>query len=177
MNVQRPFPDLRLSRAAAALAAWVVLATGVGMSVAPTLAAAAIDVQSEVECLALNIYFEARGEPDPGKRAVAHVVMNRVASPLFPNWVCAVVRQGGEARRNRCQFSWWCDGRSDRPRDARAWKRARAIAASVYWGYSTDPTGGALWYHARNVRPKWRVAYERGPTIGRHTFYRRPRSS
>ena len=68
-----------------------------------------------LRCMALNIYHEARGEPIEGKIAVGHVVLNRAASRRFPGQICAVVKQGGENRRYRCQFSWWCDGRSDRP--------------------------------------------------------------
>ncbi len=134
--------------------------------------AAEAGVQDEIECLALNIYFEARGEPDPGRLAVGHVVMNRVSDNRYPGNVCAVVRQGGERLRNRCQFSWWCDGRSDRPRDTRAWEQSKVIARRIYWGFSDDMTEGALWYHAVYVRPAWRKVLERGRTIGRHIFYR-----
>ncbi len=134
-------------------------------------AAAGIDVKSELECLALTIYFEARGEPDEGKLAVGHVVMNRTQHPLFPPKVCMVVRQGGDKLRNRCQFSWWCDGHSDRPRNRQAWTKSRALAGLVYWDYSRDPTAGALWYHADYVRPKWRRNLTLGPKIGRHVFY------
>jgi hypothetical protein len=128
--------------------------------------------RKEIACLALNVYFESRSEPDLGKRAVAHVVMNRVASKKYPDTICEVVRQGGEVRRNRCQFSWWCDGESDEPGNRGEWERASTIALQVYWGRSADPTGGALWYHADYVRPVWRKKLLRGPKIGRHIFYR-----
>lgn len=129
------------------------------------------DVTEDLNCLALNIYFEARSEPLDGKLAVGHVVLNRAADKRYPNKICEVVKQGGEKRRHKCQFSWWCDGRSDRPRDLQAWKESRVIARVVFWGYSLDPTGGALWYHADYVRPIWRHKLERGPQIGRHLFY------
>ncbi len=125
----------------------------------------------EIECLALNIYFEARGEPEVGQLAVGHVVMNRVASARFPSTVCGVIQQGGELRRYRCQFSWWCDGRSDKPRNKKLWEKSAELALNVYWGRSADPTEGALWYHADYVKPYWRKAFERGPKIGRHIFY------
>ena len=133
----------------------------------PTPAAPA----SEIECLALNIYFEARGEPEAGQLAVGHVVMNRVASARFPSTVCGVIQQGGELRRYRCQFSWWCDGRSDKPRNKRLWEKSAELALNVYWGRSEDPTDGALWYHADYVKPYWRNDFLRGPKIGRHIFY------
>ena len=133
-----------------------------------------IDIVGEIDCLALNIYFEARGEPAMGKRAVGHVVMNRVADAAFPGTVCEVVRQGGEEKRHRCQFSRWCDGRSDRPLDQMAWRESREIAWKVMRGASRDPTHGALWYHAVYVTPDWSEAMDKGPRIGRHLFYHRP---
>ena len=158
-------PKRRLALAGAAVALGGCLAT------AAPAAAAGIDVKSELECLALTIYFEARGESDEGKLAVGHVVMNRVQHSLFPRRVCEVVRQGGGKLRYHCQFSWWCDGRSDRPRDRQAWAKSRALAGLVYWDYSRDPTAGALWYHADHVRPSWRRDLTLGPKIGRHVFY------
>ncbi|SLN32542.1 cell wall hydrolase [Oceanibacterium hippocampi] len=125
----------------------------------------------ELECLAKNIYFEARGEDATGKLAVAYVVMNRVADSRFPGEVCAVVKQGGEQRRHRCQFSWWCDGRSDEPSDWIAWEEAKDIALTVRKQRAIDPTDGALWYHAEYVQPSWRDGFARGRKIGRHIFY------
>jgi len=163
---------LRSSRRHATLIGAAVALGGCLTTAAPTAGAAAgLDVKSELECLALTIYFEARGEPDEGKLAVGHVVMNRTQHPLFPPQVCMVVRQGGDKLRNRCQFSWWCDGRSDRPRNRQAWTKSRALAGLVYWDYSRDPTAGALWYHADYLWPKWRRNLTPGPKIGRHIFY------
>ncbi len=133
----------------------------------PTQAAPA----DEIRCLALNIYFEARGEPENGQLAVGHVVMNRVASSRFPGTVCDVIQQDGTLRRYRCQFSWWCDGRSDKPGNKRLWEKSAELALKVYWGRTVDPTEGALWYHADYVSPAWRKAFDRGPKIGRHIFY------
>jgi spore germination cell wall hydrolase CwlJ-like protein len=126
----------------------------------------------DLKCLAQNIYFEARGEPVEGKLAVAHVVMNWVASPRFPNTVCGVVHQGGHAVRNRCQFSWWCDGKSETITNRRAWLESLKLAHSVYRDRSIDPTDNALWYHADYVSPSWRYGLAEGPKIGHHIFYR-----
>lgn len=161
---RRPKRRAALLGAAVALGGWLAAA-------APAAATGGVDVKGELECLALTIYFEARGESDEGKLAVGHVVMNRAQHPLFPRGVCEVVRQGGDKLRNHCQFSWWCDGRSDRPRDHQAWTKSRALAGSIYWDYSRDPTGGALWYHADYARPSWRRGLAPGPKIGRHLFY------
>jgi hypothetical protein len=129
---------------------------------------------ADLDCLALNIYFEARGESLSGKRAVGHVVMNRVADETFPDTVCEVVRQGGEEQRDKCQFSWWCDGRSDRPLDQVAWRESREIAWEVLRGVTGDPTGGALWYHADYVLPSWSESKVKDRQIGQHVFYLRP---
>ncbi len=131
-------------------------------------------VLNQIECLALAIYFEARGEPEAGQRAVAHVVMNRVDDADFPNSVCDVVQDGGQEVLHRCQFSWWCDGNSTEPRDVAAWERSMVMARTVYWNYSDDPTLGALWFHANYVDPSWNQVFTRGPKIGMHIFYTRP---
>jgi len=128
----------------------------------------------DFNCLALTVYHEARGESDAGMRAVANVVMNRVEDPDFPDTVCDVTQEGGEQQRYRCQFSWWCDGRSDQPRDQKSWEDSYRIALEVYWNHQgRDVTGGALWYHADYVAPSWRRVFAPGPTIGNHIFYRR----
>lgn len=124
-----------------------------------------------LRCLALNIYHEARGEPLQGKIAVAHVVLNRVAASKFPSEVCEVIKQGGERRRHRCQFSWWCDGRSDRPRDVTAWRESLLVALLIRRGATDDPTEGALWYHADHVQPYWSKIFKKHTKIGRHIFY------
>ena len=98
--------------------------------------------------------------------------MNRVSDARFPDTVCDVVRQGGETDRYRCQFSWWCDGRRDTPANAAAWKRSADIAYRAFKGFSKDPTGGALWFHSVSSSPSWRKAFQRGPRIGGHVFYR-----
>ncbi len=120
-------------------------------------------------CLALTVYHEARGQPTVGQEAVAHVALNRVASPDFPDTVCNVVMQGGE-RLHRCQFTWYCDGRSDLPLDERAWADARILAARVLDG-TPDPTGGAVYYHTTTVSPHWAGAFRTTVTIGDHVFY------
>lgn len=131
------------------------------------------EVESELHCLALNIYFEARSESEQGQRAVGHVVMNRVGNRHYPDTVCQVVRQGGAKQRNRCQFSWWCDGRPDEPLNQRAWRDALQLAKAVYFGNSEDPTDGALWYHASYVSPYWTKGLTAVKQIGQHVFYRK----
>ncbi len=126
---------------------------------------------SELQCMALNLYFEARGETSAGQKAVGHVVLNRVNHAGFPKSVCGVVKQGEEGKRFRCQFSWWCDGLSDQPRNQRSWRQSILVAAEVFNETNADPTHGALWYHADYVNPYWKRSMEKGPKIGKHIFY------
>lgn len=128
--------------------------------------------KDEIYCLALNIYFEARGESKKGQRAVGHVVINRVKNFKFPNSICKVVKQGSQQHLNRCQFSWWCDGRSDKPKNVASWRKSMLIAKEIIMGNSTDPTGGALWYHAHYVSPYWKKSFLPVREIGRHIFYK-----
>jgi spore germination cell wall hydrolase CwlJ-like protein len=133
--------------------------------------------ENELRCLALNIYFEARSEPEEGQYAVGHVVMNRMASKYYPNTACEVVQQGGEIRLHHCQFSWWCDGQSDKPLNRKAWVKSMKIANAIYSGHSEDPTNGALWYHADYVNPYWKDELSVLIKIGQHVFYEKKRRS
>ena len=124
-----------------------------------------------LRCLALNVYHEARSESKTGQVAVAAVTLNRVKSTVFPNSVCKVVKQGGQ-QRNRCQFSWWCDGKRDHPTEPMAWQEAQQVARLALQGATEDPTDGALYYHADYVKPRWARKLEHTARIGNHLFYR-----
>lgn len=125
----------------------------------------------ELHCLALNIYWEARSESRTGQIGVAMVTLNRVADPFFPKTICEVVRQGGPTPKHQCQFSWYCDGKSDLPQHAAAWRRAQEVAYAVLFGGPRDPTRGALFYHADYVRPVWSRSMTKTIRIGRHIYY------
>ena len=137
----------------------------------PVYKRAGTDSLSELQCMALNLYFEARGESRAGQQAVAHVVLNRANHAGFPKSVCDVVKQGGENKRYHCQFTWWCDGLSDKPRNKRSWRQSVILSAQVLLHKTKDPTNGALWYHADYAKPYWQRSMEKGPKIGRHIFY------
>ena len=125
--------------------------------------------EADFECLAQAVYFEAGGESEAGQRAVAAVIMNRVRSGRFPNNVCDVIHQ---AAKGTCQFSWWCDGKSDEPRDPERWAEAQAAARAVLAGDHADRTHGALFFHANYVRPRWSKKLQKTAAIGNHIFYR-----
>jgi spore germination cell wall hydrolase CwlJ-like protein len=98
-------------------------------------------------------------------------VLNRVNDARYPDTVCGVVYQNAKWR-NRCQFSFACDGKPDVPREADAWTRARNIAANCL----RDPPrnwvlGDATLYHARYVTPSWAPKVTLVSSIGQHLFY------
>jgi N-acetylmuramoyl-L-alanine amidase len=121
-------------------------------------------------CLALTMYWEAKTEGADGMLAVASVVLNRRDHPEFPDTVCGVVKQGGE--KPPCQFSWWCDGKSDRPQEGEAWRLAQRLAERTLSQAPRDATRGALFFHASSIKKPWRVPRARTVQIGRHVFYR-----
>ena len=149
----------------------------------------------EAVCMALNIYYESRSDNLAGQYAVADVVLNRVQDSRYPNSICEVIKEGpvreswktkkdpdlSESERifnpvrNMCQFSWWCDGKSDEPKDETGWAQAQYVAGNImYNGKYRGITEGATHYHATYVKPKWR--FDRGMNhigrIGSHIFYR-----
>ena len=129
---------------------------------------------SETKCLATAIYFEARGEPERGQIAVAQVVLNRLKNPAYPNTICAVVYQN-KNKRHRCQFSFACDGISDRITDRRAWASSQALATKILADDRTmflSDVGAATHYHANYVRPRWARTMKKVDKIGRHIFYK-----
>ena len=136
-------------------------------------------ITEAILCLALNVYHEAKNQPFIGQVAVAQVVMNRVYDERYPNTVCEVVEQGPTYSwkpdfpiRNRCQFSWYCDGLSDTPKEKDAWDNAIMVANSVYHGNFEDFVEGATHYHAYYVAPEWASAKTYIVRIEDHIFYR-----
>lgn len=123
----------------------------------------------EWECLTQALYFEARGEPLKGQFAVAEVILNRVDAPGYPNSVCGVVQQ---ASRKGCQFSYICNGKSDRIRERDAYALAGKVAQLMLDGGPRALTDGATHFHSRAVRPGWARQFARTTEIGKHLFYR-----
>ena len=132
---------------------------------------------SALFCLALNIYFEARNQSTLGQLAVAQVVLNRVQNPKYPNSVCGVVTQAeyypnGKLKKHQCQFSWYCDGKSDNPKDKEAFRWAIYLAANVLLENSPKIVSNSTHYHTIYVSPKWVQYVQRVTRIEDHIFYR-----
>lgn len=133
----------------------------------------ALDRSRALECLTAAIYYEAASEPDQGQRAVAQVVLNRVAHPSFPKTVCGVVYQGSE-RTTGCQFSFACDGSLARLPNRYFWERAAQVARAALSGYVERSVGLATHYHTIAVHPYWDAKMLDIATIGAHRFFRFP---
>jgi len=136
-------------------------------------------VLESILCLATAIYFESRSEPVEGQIAVGQVVMNRVRDHRWPDTVCEVVKQGvhwrGNPVRDKCQFSFYCDGKSDNAKDYQAFGQAVILSLPLLLNFLPDNTAGSLYYHADYVHPEWAGL----PTakIGEHIFYAAARPS
>ena len=154
-----------------------------------TYVPASYDYQDEVKCLAQNIYFEARDQTTKGQIAVALVTINRVESKRFPNSICKVVYQAnryrnGKIKKHMCQFSWYCDGLPDTPRDRIAWKVSKTIARAMlkqpgvhikHFGKTWDMEdflNGAKFYHRIDVDPYWNSKMIKVMQIGDHVFWK-----
>lgn len=118
-------------------------------------------VERKVECLAKNMYFEARGEGSTGLLAVAHVTLNRTKSAKYPDKVCDVVYQ-------KYQFSW--TRTQYRITNVDLFDRIRAMARDVIMGRTSDPTRGATNFHHKSINPGWNC--KPTVTIRNHVFCR-----
>ena len=129
-------------------------------------------IETALMCLALNIYFEARSEPIEGQIAIAEVTLNRVASSNYPNDVCSVVLQ---ENKDGCQFSWWCDGKSDQPREHNSLQTSKALAELMLKeGHHITVIGNeATHYHSNDVHPYWANDLHKIRRIGKHIFYKK----
>jgi spore germination cell wall hydrolase CwlJ-like protein len=131
-------------------------------------------VQQQVDCLAKNIYHEAKSEPREGQVAVALVTLNRLASGNYANDVCGVVNQ---KTNGVCQFSWVCQPfiatKSLTSNTNSLYNDIRNVAVYVIMNYDNihDVTKGATYYHADYVNPQWGLP--KTTQIGRHIFYKR----
>jgi N-acetylmuramoyl-L-alanine amidase len=128
----------------------------------------------ELTCLALNVYYEARGESLDGMYAVAEVTMNRLMSRRYPQTVCGVVyeKKWDWLRKRRVSaFSWTEFDIVPHP-EGEQWKKAREVADAVYHGKKPPVLKGATHYHATYIRPSWSIGQQPVARIGGHVFYK-----
>jgi spore germination cell wall hydrolase CwlJ-like protein len=140
--------------------------------------------KKDIDCLAANIYFEARGEPIEGQLAVAHVTLNRMEHPEFPKTACGVVKQKAynpKVQKHVCQFSWWCDSKlrakstGHKFNDRHVYEDIRQLATKLWVNRHVieDITHGAIFYHAKYV-PVHKIGVKglkKTAQYGQHIFY------
>lgn len=130
-----------------------------------------VDRARALQCMTMAVHYEAASESIAGQRAVAQVVLNRVAHPSYPNSICGVVFQGSE-RRTGCQFSFTCDGSLARRPGGSSWRRAQGVAFRALSGEVFGGVGLATHYHTTAIYPYWAPSLHPVGTIGAHRFYR-----
>jgi spore germination cell wall hydrolase CwlJ-like protein len=143
--------------------AGALLSLNLGMASLPITTSLTHANQTDIACLARNIYHEARGEPIEGQIAVAQVTVNRVQSGEFQSSICKAVY----AKR---QFSWTLDT-SKKIKDRKAWEAAVVIATAVLTKSIHLPDFKALYFHTKQVKPKWNRNKRILAVIGNHIFY------
>jgi len=146
-----------------------------------------IDIDpKEMECLAANIYHEARGESTEGQVAVGVITLNRVSDKRWPNTVCDVVEQKAlivkkdevgsvVSEKYICQFGWNCDENSQISFNSGSWRRSKTIANELlstgdYQGLAPKYES-ALYFHNAADSPKWRHTKTLIEKTGAHFFY------
>lgn len=127
-------------------------------------------METALMCMALNIFFEARSEPIQGQIAVAEVTLNRVASDDYPNTICEVVLQQNS---QGCQFSWWCDGKSDSPKEHNSFQTSKSLARLMIddGQYISVVGKDATHYHTDDIKPYWSDDMIKVEQVGKHIFY------
>jgi len=132
----------------------------------------------QLTCLSTNIYYETMAVSLVDAMSVTDVVLNRVNHAKYPDTPCDVVHQSylndkGEPLLNKCQFSWYCDGKADEPQNAEAWEKSVRYADIIYnQGTWRGISEGSTHYHATYVSPSWAKSFTKIAQIGAHIFYR-----
>jgi spore germination cell wall hydrolase CwlJ-like protein len=131
------------------------------------------EIEKEITCLAMNIYFESGNKSYEEKLAIATVTINRLNSPNYPKTICGVVWQK-KPNAKKCQFTWTCDGKSDRITHSGKYIESLRIAKDVLINQKKSRyiDDGVLHYHANYIRPYWSYHMKRVASIGAHLFYR-----
>lgn len=113
--------------------------------------------------LTLNVYHEARGEPEIGQLAVAHVTLNRAINTN---------KSVGEIVTAPYQFSWTFQKKSYIPTEFNAFQQSVGVALKALT--TSDFTKGATFYHHTTVSPDWANSLIFVAQYGSHKFYRHP---
>ena len=131
----------------------------------------------DFNCLVEALYHEARSESLLGMLSVANVILTRKESSTFPNTICKVVHQGkywkGNPIKDKCHFSYWCDGRPERFTDIAGLIKSINVAEMSLKGIQVRQTVGSTHYHASYITPRWasNPHFKSLGQLGNHIFY------
>tara|TARA_A100001388_G_scaffold210659_1_gene161180 strand:- start:17709 stop:18278 length:570 start_codon:yes stop_codon:yes gene_type:complete len=177
----------------AVISIFTYMGTGLAETVSGINELYAEEERPQEYCLALNMYFESRGSSVADMAGVSDVVLNRVKDARYPNTICEVIKQGPVREswktkkdpdlldhervynpvRHKCQFSWYCDGKADVPRNQDLWHLVQNMAYLMIWEKKyVGITEGSTHYHAEYVNPRWANGLHLTGRIGKHIFYR-----
>ena len=119
--------------------------------------------KKEFQCLAENIYYEARGEGYIGKIAVAQTVLNRAESGKWGYSFCSVIHA-------KAQYSWTLNKKIKPPHGA-SWESAKNAAQMFVNGVRVRHLERVKHYHTASVNPIWDNNMKQTAVIGGHQFY------
>ena len=128
--------------------------------------------ESEKICLAKAIYYEAKGEPESGKRAVAKVVLNRKKHEKFPKSICGVINQiNYDDGKKLCQFSWVCV----RPKkfEPESWKTSLILSDDILNNKVVLPNFNpdVLFFKSTSSKKSFGKGYKLITRVGHSNFY------
>jgi len=123
----------------------------------------------DVDCLASNIYHEARADSYEEQVLVAQVVINRLHAGTYGTTICQVVHQRSS---HGCQFSWYCHERLKPVRELDAYQKSKDIALRVLRGDITNASGGKIvMFHERRVHVSWSKEFVLVKQTRKYCFY------
>ena len=121
---------------------------------------------TDLMCIALAVYMEARGESLVGQISVAKVVQNRMARESAT--ACEVI-----SRRN--QFPWFDNlTKTDKNKIKKSKNYAKSLDIAKRVTYKTidDPTKGATYFFGRKEHPSCAKKCKLTLVEGGHKFYK-----
>lgn len=120
--------------------------------------------QSDIDCLAHNVYHEARNQPVNGQRAVVEVVLNRLLDNRWPDSICEVVYQP-------YQFSWTIKEPNIKDKES-LWACYKVVIEVLYGNNGYYNPTQKLYYHRTDITPKWDFRkLKQLYILGEHIFY------
>jgi spore germination cell wall hydrolase CwlJ-like protein len=137
---------------------------------------------NDEDILARTLYGEARGEGIDGIEAVACVIMNRFKAR---KWFTGYVIENGQKVPSvaqtclkKWQFSCWNknDPNAEKikkvtEQDA-VFAQCLAVARRAIKGELKDWTGGAVYYHTKQIKPVWAQGKYPCYALKNHLFYK-----